>query len=61
MENSDFQKTVADQRATKELLTKALDVLKKVPGKETLPTSCLAIPNIFLPDLSKRVICRHIF
>merc|ERR1719456_1168283 len=36
MENSDFQKTVADQRATKELLTKALDVLKKVFAKKFL-------------------------
>merc|ERR1719159_1892208 len=34
MENSDFQKTVADQRATKELLNKALDVLKKVFDKK---------------------------
>merc|ERR1719333_265342 len=34
MENSDFQKTVAGQRATKELLTKALDVLKKVFDKK---------------------------
>jgi chromosome segregation ATPase len=34
MENNDFQKTVADQRATKELLNKALDVLKKVFDKK---------------------------
>merc|ERR1719473_132138 len=39
MENSDFQKTVADQRATKELLTKALDVLKKVFAKKFLQVS----------------------
>jgi DNA repair exonuclease SbcCD ATPase subunit len=39
MENSDFQKTVADQRATKELLTKALDVLKKVFDKKFLQLS----------------------
>jgi outer membrane murein-binding lipoprotein Lpp len=34
MENKDFQTTVADQRATKELLNKALDVLKKVFDKK---------------------------
>merc|ERR1719231_2019184 len=39
MENSDFQKTVADQRATKELLTKALDVLKKVFAKKFIQLS----------------------
>merc|ERR1719181_1756982 len=39
MENSDFPKTVADQRATKELLTKALDVLKKVFAKKFLQIS----------------------
>merc|ERR1719409_1274863 len=39
MENSDFQKTVADQRATKELLTKALDVLKKVFEKKFIQLS----------------------
>jgi hypothetical protein len=39
MENSDFQKTVADQRATKELLTKALDVLKKVFDKKFIQLS----------------------
>merc|ERR1719456_99064 len=39
MENSDFQKTVADQRATKELLNKALDVLKKVFDKKFLQIS----------------------
>merc|ERR1719353_1851771 len=39
MENADFQKTVADQRATKELLTKALDVLKKVFDKKFLQLS----------------------
>merc|ERR1719201_2492022 len=38
-ENSDFQKTVADQRATKELLTKALDVLKKVFDKKFIQLS----------------------
>merc|ERR1719214_386365 len=39
MENSDFQKTVADQRATKELLNKALDVLKKVFDKKFIQLS----------------------
>merc|ERR1719393_646911 len=39
MENSDFQKTVADQRATKELLTKALGVLEKVFAKKFLQLS----------------------
>merc|ERR1719359_23921 len=33
MENSDFQKTVSDQRATKKILTNALDVLKAVYAK----------------------------
>merc|ERR1719387_2448307 len=42
MENSDFQKTVADQRATKELLTKALDVLKKVFDKKFIQLSAKA-------------------
>merc|ERR1719311_703175 len=36
MENSDFQKTVADQRATKELLEKALGVLSAVFAKKFL-------------------------
>jgi hypothetical protein len=44
MENSDFQKTVADQRATKELLTKALDVLKKVFAKKFLQISARQEP-----------------
>jgi chromosome segregation ATPase len=44
MENSDFQKTVADQRATKELLTKALDVLKKVFAKKFLQLSAKQEP-----------------
>merc|ERR1719506_2515648 len=39
MENKDFQGTVADQRATKELLTKALDVLKGVFAKKFLRVS----------------------
>merc|ERR1719379_1253486 len=39
MENSDFQKTVADQRATKELLEKALGVLEKVFAKKFLQLS----------------------
>merc|ERR1719352_736325 len=39
MENSDFQKTVADQRATKELLTKALGVLEKVFAKKFIQLS----------------------
>ena len=33
LENSDFQKTIADQRATKKLLTSALNVLKAVYAK----------------------------
>ena len=33
-ENADFQTTVADQRATQALLTKALDVLKGVYAKK---------------------------
>jgi DNA repair exonuclease SbcCD ATPase subunit len=44
MENSDFQKTVADQRATKELLTKALDVLEKVFAKKFLQISAKQEP-----------------
>merc|ERR1719214_19343 len=44
MENSDFQKTVADQRATKELLTKALDVLKKVFAKKFIQISAKQEP-----------------
>merc|ERR1719197_244416 len=44
MENADFQKTVADQRATKELLTKALDVLKKVFEKKFLQISAKQEP-----------------
>merc|ERR1719321_140011 len=44
MENSDFQKTVADQRATKELLTKSLDVLKKVFAKKFLQISARQEP-----------------
>merc|ERR1719409_1060991 len=39
MENKDFQGTVADQRATKELLNKALDVLKAVFAKKFLQVS----------------------
>merc|ERR1719274_392066 len=39
MENKDFQTTVADQRATKELLKKAYDVLAAVFKKEFLQTS----------------------
>merc|ERR1719379_786020 len=39
MENSDFQKTVADQRATKALLTKALGVLEKVFAKKFIQLS----------------------
>jgi chromosome segregation ATPase len=39
MENKDFQGTVADQRATKELLNKALDVLKGVFAKKFLQVS----------------------
>ena len=35
-ENADFQTTVADQRATQALLTKALDVLKGVYAKKEL-------------------------
>ena len=34
-ENADFQTTVADQRATQALLTKALDVLKAVFDKKS--------------------------
>jgi len=34
LENKDFQTTVADQRATQQLLTKALDVLKAVYAKK---------------------------
>ena len=33
-ENADFQTTIADQRATQALLTKALDVLKGVYAKK---------------------------
>jgi phage host-nuclease inhibitor protein Gam len=36
MENKDFQTTVADQRATKELLNKALNVLKPIFDKKFL-------------------------
>jgi chromosome segregation ATPase len=36
LENTDFQKTVQDQRATKDLLTRALDVLKGVFAKKFL-------------------------
>ena len=36
MENKDFQGAVADQRATKELLNKGLDVLKAVFAKKFL-------------------------
>jgi hypothetical protein len=36
MQNADFQKTVQDQRATKDLLTRALDVLKGVFAKKFL-------------------------
>merc|ERR1719453_1652454 len=39
MENSDFQTTVQDQRATKTLLNKALDVLKGVFAKKFLQVS----------------------
>merc|ERR1719181_2142765 len=39
MENNDFQTTVQDQRATKELLNKALDVLKAVYDKKFLQIS----------------------
>merc|ERR1719352_93462 len=35
MENSDFQKTVADQRATKKILGNALEVLKAVYAKKS--------------------------
>merc|ERR1719197_2326138 len=35
MENSDFQKTVSDQRATKKILNSALDVLKAVYAKKS--------------------------
>jgi len=35
LENSDFQKTIADQRATKKLLTSALGVLKAVYAKKS--------------------------
>merc|ERR1719301_418525 len=35
LENSDFQKTIADQRATKKLLTSALNVLKAVYAKKS--------------------------
>merc|ERR1719375_2087087 len=38
-ENKDFQGTVADQRATKELLNKALGVLKAVFAKKFLQVS----------------------
>merc|ERR1719284_1741802 len=44
MENSDFQKTVADQRATKELLTKALGVLSAVFAKKFLQMSAKQEP-----------------
>merc|ERR1719163_50614 len=39
MENKDFQTTVADQRATKALLNKALDVLKAVFAKKFIQVS----------------------
>merc|ERR1719401_3035427 len=39
MENKDFQQTVADQRETKALLNKALDVLKAVFAKKFLQVS----------------------
>merc|ERR1719506_528144 len=39
LENKDFQTTVADQRATKELLNKAFDVLKAVFAKKFLQVS----------------------
>merc|ERR1719156_42139 len=39
MENKDFQTTVADQRETKALLNKALDVLKAVFAKKFLQVS----------------------
>merc|ERR1719482_2428669 len=35
MENSDFQKTVSDQRATKKILNSALEVLKGVYAKKS--------------------------
>merc|ERR1719182_924176 len=35
MENSDFQKTVSDQRATKKILGNALEVLKAVYAKKS--------------------------
>merc|ERR1719359_1250157 len=44
MENSDFQTTVADQRATKELLNKALDVLKPIFAKKFLQVSARQEP-----------------
>merc|ERR1719454_737230 len=44
MENKDFQTTVADQRETKALLNKALDVLKAVFAKKFLQVSAKQEP-----------------
>merc|ERR1719424_2623231 len=44
MENNDFQTTVQDQRATKSLLNKALDVLKAVYAKKFLQLSAKQEP-----------------
>jgi chromosome segregation ATPase len=44
MENNDFQTTVQDQRATKALLNKALDVLKAVYAKKFLQVSAKQEP-----------------
>merc|ERR1719247_4026363 len=44
MENTDFQGTVADQRETKALLNKALDVLKAVFAKKFLQLSAKQEP-----------------
>jgi DNA repair exonuclease SbcCD ATPase subunit len=44
MENNDFQTTVQDQRATKTLLNKALDVLKAVYAKKFLQISAKQEP-----------------
>merc|ERR1719424_257015 len=44
MENNDFQTTVQDQRATKSLLNKALDVLKAVFDKKFLQLSAKQEP-----------------
>merc|ERR1719149_535060 len=44
MENNDFQTTVQDQRATKALLNKALDVLKAIYDKKFLQISAKQEP-----------------